>query len=265
MLDSAHQKTTVTLHGKTFISTRPFGKSEELNGILKKYGAKLIEFPMIELSEKKCDSLSSSVLANLDNYSHIAFTSAYGFEFFYKKISRHNHFESLLSKIKIASIGYKTSVIINNYGLTIDFDGKAKTGNEFSDKFSQYLVGKNANLIWATGSLSPDNFVKKLSKVASVTRINLYENNPPSDVDVRILNMINGKEYDIIILASPSAFNNLSLLVDTQSLKVVCIGSSTANAAKKGGVKPLAVANEPTPQGIEDAILDYYQKNYTHK
>ena len=63
----------------------------------------------------------------------------------------------------------------------------------------------------------------------------------------------------MIILASPSAFNNLYAMVESKELKTVCIGHTTALAVEKQGITPLAVANEPTSEGIFQAIVNYYR------
>ena len=86
MVESFRKDIAVSLKGKCFISTRPVGKSNEIKVLLEKYEAKLFELPMIELSELDCDDMCSKILANYTAYSHIAFTSTFGFEFFCQKI-----------------------------------------------------------------------------------------------------------------------------------------------------------------------------------
>ncbi|MGQ1786211.1 MULTISPECIES: uroporphyrinogen-III synthase [unclassified Saccharicrinis] len=259
MVDSPQKKTTVSLKGRCFISTRPPGKSNELRDLLKQHGAELLEFPMIELSELECDEVCKDILANYCHYTHIAFTSAYGFEFFYQKISKHQHFEKIIATFKIASIGYKTSALIRRKGLKIDFDANAKTGEEFARKLVKYLSGKKAHLIWATGYISPNNLMKKAGAVAQVTRVNLYKNELPDKIDSKLLQKIKQQQYDMIVLTSPSAFKNLFRLLEAKDLKVVCIGRTTASEVERHGVKPLAVADEPSSKGIAEAILKYYR------
>lgn len=259
MIDAQRKSTQVDLAGKCFISTRPLGRSDELRLLLQQYGAQLYDLPMIELSEIVCQDESAKVLANYDQYLHIAFTSAYGFEFFFNKIEKHNHFESIISKVKIASIGAKTSELIRSYGLEIDLDAHAKTGEEFAQILAEYLKGKNAHVIWATGSLSPDHLTNKVKKVADITRINLYTNQLPKTIDMNLVNKIKKHDYDMIVLASPSAFRNLYAVTASKELKVVCIGQTTAKEVTKYGITPAAIAKEPSAQGITNAVLNHYR------
>lgn len=122
-----------------------------------------------------------------------------------------------------------------------------------------YLAGKNARLIWATGSLSPNLLMEKISAVAQVTRVNLYQNTLPKNIDEALLQRIKEKKYDMIVLTSPSAFKNLFKIMNTKELCVVCIGRVTAFEVERHGIKPLVIANEPSSKGITEAILEYYK------
>ena len=55
MVNSVTNDTHLSLQGKCIISTRPAGKSYELSQLLNNYGASLLELPMIELTEIKCE------------------------------------------------------------------------------------------------------------------------------------------------------------------------------------------------------------------
>ena len=114
MLKVSQRNTEAILNGKCFITTRPYGKSIHLAEILSGYGAQLLELPMIELSEVACDEHECELLNAYKNYTHIAFTSAYGFRFFYEKMSKSLFFEDLIASLKIVSIGYKTSELIKD-------------------------------------------------------------------------------------------------------------------------------------------------------
>ncbi len=259
MLDKSVQEISSLLSGKTFISTRPVGRAKELANLISLYKGSLLEFPMIKLKAVCSDTLNNE-FENLTSYSHVIFTSVHAFEFFIAKLKELGISKEVLGGIKVASIGYKTTEVISDFGLTIDFDAKAKTGEEFSTKFLNYIKNQNVSVLWPTGQLSPNHLVESVQKVGVIKRLDIYENSRPNDYNEELLGKIKSKEYDMIILASPSAFNNLYSIVESDNLKVVCIGDTTAKSVEKRGVKPLAIAQEPSAKGILNAILDYYQK-----
>lgn len=247
------------LKNKVFISTRPKDKSLELDQLLKQHEAKHFELPMIELNENADQDLIEHKLNDIQDYSHVAFTSANGFLFFHDKIEQLKDGKNILSTLKIASIGYKTSQLIKSYGYHIDFDGKTKTGYEFAKKLKAYLLNKNAKVLWPTGNLSPDVILNEIANTATWVRLNIYQNTMPTNISNELIELIKNDKYDMIVCTSPSAFNNLMKNTQQQNLKIACIGQITANAALTQGITPLCIAEEPNALGIFNAILAYYK------
>ncbi len=247
------------LSGKIFILTRPKGKSKELQLLFEKEGASVIELPMIDLSENKNNPDIEKTISRINNYTHIAFTSANAFYFFIESVSHYQNATNLLNKLNIVSIGYKTSEEIKAKGFNIKYDANAKTGKEFADKLYIYLKNKKARVLWPTGDLSPNHLIQKLKPIAEVFRLNVYTNTIPNHIDTSVIDKINLNEYDMIILASPSAINNLITLVSNKNLKAVCIGETTAEATLKQGITPLTIAKEPNVSGIFNAVYNYYK------
>lgn len=253
------------LKGKVFISTRPYGKSKELSDLLNSQEASLYELPMIELTYNDRFDDVNEILNILQKHTHIAFTSASAFAFFYHLLSKSSALIEILNHLKIVSIGYKTSECIKEKGLLIDFDAQAKTGKEFANKLAIHLQKNKARVLWPTGNLSPNYLVDKLELIAPVYRLNIYQNEVPKKINKNFLTRIEKGEYDMIIIASPSAFNNLITLVSNKTLNIICIGSTSATSVLKGGTKPLAIAKEPTALGIYNALENYYSKNLLTK
>jgi uroporphyrinogen-III synthase len=251
---------TSLLKNKVFISTRPSGKADDLKKLICQQGAQWYELPMITLEEIPTDEFTQSIFSNLNEYTHVAFTSANAFQFFYDKASKYPHFKDQLSKVKITSIGYKTSELIKSRGLTINFDANVKSGEEFAGQLALFLKGENAKVLWPTSNLAPNTLQKQLNDIATVTRINLYANQAPKNYDTHIIKLIKQAKYDIIICASPSAFHHLYAILKSKSLKIACIGNTTSKAVIKQGIQPLAIAKTPNAKGLYEAIIHYYQK-----
>lgn len=246
------------LRNKVFISTRPKGKSGELDAMLTSNGAIHMELPMIELRESIDEDITSDILINMQTYTHLVFTSANGFLFFMNQMRNFKDSNNILHSIKIASIGYKTTETILSKGYNIDFDANAKTGTEFAKKFKKHIAGKEARVLWPTSKLSPNIIPDSLDGTAHITRLNIYTNNNPTNIDYKLVNRVKSDAYDMIICASPSAFFNLIDVVKNKNLRIACIGRTTAEAVKNHGITPLCVAKEPNALGIFNAITKYY-------
>ncbi|TLX73422.1 uroporphyrinogen-III synthase [Labilibacter sediminis] len=249
------------LNGKIIISTRPQGKSKDLQELLQKHGATLYELPMIELSGSQNTDEINKVLKQLKSFTHIAFTSGNAFRFFYDKISKTAFYKENLEHIKIASIGYRTSEIIKNYGIQIDFNANARDGREFAQKLAHHIGNEKANILWPTGNLSPNTFIENLKSNMQIARLNIYENTAPKNVNHELLTLIQNNQYDMIIIASPSAINHLSNYIDINNLNITCIGQTSASAVRAKGLQPKAIALEPNANGLLQALIQYYSQN----
>ncbi|MGH6915932.1 MAG: uroporphyrinogen-III synthase, partial [Geminicoccales bacterium] len=65
---------------------------------------------------------------------------------------------------------------------------------------------------------------------------------------------------DALTFASPSALRNYIELAGNQLLRsrpVVCIGETTAGAAREAGVPEPVIAPRPSTGGLIDALLEY--------
>ncbi len=240
---------------KIIISTRPKGKSEDLKNLFEAEGYSLIEFPMIDIQAVVLDNTIKKALHTLDKYSYVAFTSANAFRFFHNFLVELDLVNYFMDVVKIASIGYKTSKVIQSQGYSIDFDAQAKTGHDFARKFKQYLnKDKTNHILWPTGNLSPNFLENTLQQEYNVKRINIYKNTYPDKVDKSIADSINSNQYHMIIVASPSAIINLNRTIPIKDIKIACIGNTTAQAAIDLGINPTVIANEPSAMGIFNAV-----------
>ncbi len=240
---------------KIIISTRPKGKSEDLRNLFEAEGYSLIEFPMIDIHAIELNDAIKNKLNTLYQYSYVAFTSANAFRIFHDFLIDLNLVDFFRNRVKIASIGYKTSKIIRSYGYSIDFDTQSKTGHDFAKKMKSYLnSGSSYHILWPTGNLSPNILADTLQPECKVTRIDIYENTYPENVDKNIANSIHSNDYHMIIVASPSAIINLNRTINIKDIKIACIGNTTAKAAIDLGIKPTVIAEEPSALGIFNAV-----------
>ncbi|TKG96017.1 uroporphyrinogen-III synthase [Puteibacter caeruleilacunae] len=251
---------TLPLLNMEFISTRPKGKSDDLKDKLSSLGADLIEFPMIEIQEKKLTKDEELILLNLQEFSHLVFTSANAVNIFIKNIHRLKIDLNRLSRLVVASIGPKTTEALEQKGIQVDLKEAATTGLEFAEILATKLKGQENNILWPTGELAPNHLPNTLKTIAPIKRINIYNTLCPENTDSNLINKIINNQYSAIILTSPSTFYHLlEVMKDkiiTSSLKLICIGLTTAKAVKEAHIEPLAIASKPSSEGILSTIIE---------
>ena len=251
------------LGGKTFISTRPAGRSEKLQEFFSEQGATLIEMPMIDIRKAQLSLREIELVSHSDQFGWLVFTSTNGVIHFFDHLKDITGSIKLSGKTRIAVIGSETGSELKKFGHVAHFISKGSTGRTFSDELRKLLKKKPHKVLLPTGNLAPDTIEKRLEDVARVSRINVYNTEMPDIINYEALKRIEEDDYEMVIFTSNSGFNNFYLTakdkINMNSLRVACIGSTTAGAVAETGVKPLVTARKMNSQGIAEAILDYYK------
>lgn len=251
------------LENKVFISTRPAGQSAELESLLSEESATLISMPTIEIRPLELDEFSWLQLKNLESFNWIVFTSPNGLRFFFDRLFDLQKHYGLPEQLKIGVVGKKTAAHLECYGTSAEFINLGNTAEEFAADFIN-RVGTGERVLFPIGNLARSVIEDRISKKAICTRVLFYETVMPSEISNEALSLIISNQYDMIILTSPSGCSNLLQLVsgkmDTATLRLVCIGQTTAAEVIRSGLEPLITAGMANSQGITSAIINYFQK-----
>lgn len=248
------------LENKTFISTRPQGQNDELKALIGMHGGKLLELPTITITPNELESSAIQILQNINQFSWIVFTSPNGIRYFFKNLENINGNHQLPPSIKTAVVGNKTLQVLKEFGHQATLLNPGTTGAELAKEMLK-VVNPEEAILFPEGDLARSVIAKTLSKIASCTQIVLYRNKLPETIDQDILQIIVDDLYHSIILTSPSSFNNLVIALNNRislnKLRLICIGTTTANEVIKNNIKPISTAAMTSSQGIVDAILQH--------
>lgn len=251
------------LKNKLFISTRPKGKSGELKHLFESEGAKMLEFPLIEIEPVSLSDHEKKQLSNLDIFHWLVFTSPNGVKFFFQQLEAIIGNKSLPKTLQIGVIGSKTEKILSTFGYTAAFVNPGNTGEHFAKAFSEKLREQStrSNVLLALGNLARNVIQEKLEKEANGVRIDVYKTVAPDNPKKNILQLIQEGQYEMIIFTSPSGIENFmehSKNINSEKLRIACIGEITSRAAAKAGINPLVIAENPSAKGIVNSIIKFY-------
>jgi len=251
-----------TIAGKTFISTRPAGRSDLLRKFFNAHGAELLEMPMIEIRKAHLSPKETDIVENSGNFDWIVFTSSNGVVNFFDHLKDIKGSNETGIDTRIAVIGENTGSWLSAYGHTAHYVSSGSTGEAFSEELRRLMAGKKASVLLPVGNLASGIIEERLRGTAEVCRINVYRTEMPSRIDYEILKIIGEDKYEMVIFTSGSGVNNFCRAaagrIDLHSLRIACIGTTTAGALESKGIKPLVTATEMSSGGIAGAILDYY-------
>lgn len=251
------------LKNKLFISTRPAGRSDEMKRLFETAGAQLLEMPLIKTEPLAISAEEEKLLATIGQFDWLILTSANGVHFFFEKFSKISDKQKLPEHLKIAVIGNKTKNKLEKYGYQPGFTNPGNTAEDFSEAFLKHLQKekKHPNILLALGNLARMVIQDELKNSANCTRIDFYTTVIPDSIDQNIMQQIKEDRYEMLIFTSPSGIKNFLKINGNKhaaTLRVACIGETTAHTAKENGIEPLVIAEEASAKGLVDSIINYY-------
>jgi uroporphyrinogen-III synthase len=251
------------LRNKIFISTRPEGKSDDLQQIIESNGGLVYEMPMIEVQAEEISLEGKEKLLPDNKYEWIIFTSANGIKYFFEHLKIHTG-NTNIGKAKIAIIGLRSAKTLLKYGYSTDFINSGNTAKDFAKELKILFGSSRPNVLLPLGNLAGTTIETELTNIANIHRINVYKTVMPKTINYEVLEMIKEDNYAMIIFTSPSAFNNFSLItkdkINIKKIRAACIGPTTSSALIENGIKPLLEAKNMNSSGIANAIVKYYNE-----
>ncbi|HEY4784417.1 MAG TPA: uroporphyrinogen-III synthase [Bacteroidales bacterium] len=252
------------MKNRIFISTVNANKSAEVKRVFEPHGATIIDFPMIEIIAADLSSVRGVISRNED-FEWVIFTSTNGASYFYTFLQEISGHRNLSKNTRIAVIGQSTAKVVKKLNRTPDFIGTGNTAEDLADELIEKDLITGLNILLPLGNLAPDTVQNRLSKVASVTRINVYKTVRAKYIDHSKIDLIKDDRYDLILFTSPSGVENFVVTMGKENihpnLRVASIGKVTAQAVEKQGLKSLITSEVSTYEGLMEEIVKYYESN----
>ena len=251
------------LQGKIFISTVSAHKSVEIRNIFEPLGATVVDFPMTELMAVDQTHAIQSAICQIEKFNWIIFTSANGVKHFYRLLNQIGKVSKIPSGVKIAAVGVKTALELKNAGRNADYIGSGNTAENLVNELLEKESMAKLNILLPLGNLAPDTLHIRLSKIADVTRIDVYKTLKTVVTDNEPVERIKNNRYDLVLFTSPSSVNNFADAVGpeniTPELRVASIGRVTTRAAEQYGLICIITAETSTYEGLANEIINYYK------
>lgn len=226
--------------------------------LLENEGYLLLEMPLIEIIPAALTKNDIDTIKAINQFDWIVFTSPNGIRIFF------DHYQSVTGNtrlpplLKTAVVGKTTQKILATYGSNATLVNPGNTGKELAEAMLG-VIQPNQNIIFPEGDLARGEIIEILSAKARCTRLVVYENRMPENIDQKLIQQIIDDRYDFIILTSPSGFLNLKKVfenrIDMQKLRLISIGTTTTAEIENHGLRPYGTALMSNAQGIVKTIL----------
>ncbi|MCJ7785253.1 MAG: uroporphyrinogen-III synthase [Desulfobacterales bacterium] len=247
------------------MTTRARDQSSEFATKLRNLGAKVIEFPTIEILPPTSWKEVDRAIDRLKSYDWAIFTSANGVHFFWQRLIDKGKNHPLLSSLKICAIGPATAKQLEEKGMRIDYIPKEFIAESILKGFEKMdLRGKR--ILLARAKEARDVLPKGLKKMgAEVDVVEAYRTVNPRGGTKRLIHLLTNEIIDVITFTSSSTVNHFMELLKGVDLKkvlkgitIACIGPITAQTAKKWGMRVQIQPKEYTIPALVREIAKYF-------
>jgi len=227
------------MNTKTIIVTR--AKSEDLSfeKLLLENGWTVISFPTIEISYLK-PNLNTT---QLQNYSHIVFTSQNGVIGFFKLLGE----TSISLQTQFVCIGAKTAKTLEQFGYKANILSKGNTAEDLSNELKNLHIKNTDSILLSVGKKAGTVIEKSLNGFCKMTRLEVYNTIQAQSISQQYIEIIKNGLFDLVIFTSPSTFENFIAITgaSTQLLheKIACIGTTTAGKVLEIGFQPKLISS----------------------
>jgi len=250
------------LFGLRVLVTRSREQASSFVRSLRELGAAPIELPAIDIQPTEHLETLDAALHNLSSFDWVVFTSANGVRATMGRLLNSGNDVRVLGNTRICAIGPATERALRTYGLLAD----VMPPKFISSTIVQELgaVGINqARIALFRSDIAPTEIVDGLDALgASVESFVAYKTVPAPHRAEELRGLLDRREIDVLTFTSSSTVANFMSAVGEERAVVVrnipsiCIGPTTAGAARNAGLHVESVASDYTVEGLVSAVVD---------
>ena len=247
--------------------TRAPEQAGELIRALELHGAVVFLLPTVGFAPVADMQELDAAIRGIEEHDWILFTSANAVRFLCQRCRELGVEPRSLQTAKplVGTIGPATAKAASAEGLRVDYVAKDHGGVSLAREMADWVAGRS---IFLPRSDRADGRLPEALREsgAQVTEVVAYRTTIPETLDENIVSRVRHGDVEAIVFASPSAFRNLCLFVSAHELaalskriQFVAIGSTTARALREAGIRVDIEARESSPNGLAEAIINFYQ------
>jgi uroporphyrinogen III methyltransferase/synthase len=263
------------LGGRTIVTTRARSQAAVFTDLLERFGARVLQCPMIEIVEPESYALLDQAIEDLYGYDWIIFTSVNGVDSFLRRLIERGHEVDELDETRVCAIGQATAESLREARVHVDVVPVHSKAEGIFSALEEYLGGASClsglNFLIPQAAVARNYLPNTLENAgARVDVVPAYRTVPPNSSDRRRLEaLLNGGGVDCITFTSSSTVINFARLFDTndlgpilQGVAVACIGDVTASTVLDYGITCDIMPPEYTIPALASAIAHHFNPGH---
>lgn len=243
------------LHGLRVVVTRPAHQAGPLTAALAEAGAAVVALPVVEVQPPADGGAGlASALAASHRYRWLVCTSANAVRAVMAVVRDGRD----LGGVRLAAVGDATAEALARAGLVADLVPAEASATGLVDAMPPPPPagdGPTPAVLFPRSSAARDTLAAGLrAKGWAVDEVEAYRTGCPEPGTLPPAALAGARQADVVTFASPSAVANYTAVVGPVTAPVACIGPVTADAAARAGMEVAAVAADPSPAALVDAL-----------
>ena len=246
-----------SLRGKKVIVTRPADQARRLLDALTALGVEPLICPTIR-TEAAALSEFGPHRDQLGSYDWLFFTSENGVRYFFAAIEQLGLDLRAVAGVRFAAVGAGTADRLASYFLNADFVPTTYRADAMLEAFCKQQTVAGQRILRIRGDKATTSLEDGLrARGAMVDTVLAYQIRPAT-IRPDILDTLRVEGADAITFTSGSAVESFEQLVSDHdlhaSVKAICIGPITADAAERLGWQQVIIADESSVAGLIDCV-----------
>jgi uroporphyrinogen III methyltransferase/synthase len=250
------------LFGKNIIITRAREQASSLTSALSEYGANVLEFPTIEISEPDNMTELDNAIDNIKKYNWLIFTSVNGVKIFFKRLFQKNKDSRALSGLNICAIGPKTAETFEAFGIKPDFIPEKYQAEYIIEGLKKRGL-KGMKFLLPRAKVAREILPEKIKELGGeIDVVTVYKTVLPDTNKEEVINYLKNGNIHYITFTSSSTVKNFFEMFKNEpvknwlkKVKLVSIGPITSETLREQGFAPSIEAKKFTIEGIVEAII----------
>jgi uroporphyrinogen III methyltransferase/synthase len=256
------------LFGKGVVVTRSRTQASQLSAQLAELGARVFEFPAIQVEPADSYRQLDAALENLSGYDWLIFTSVNGVEYFLKRLRENGGDIRELKGIKLCAIGPATARVLEELELRIDYVPAEYRAEAIIAGLRQRGI-KGQRVLIPRAESAREILPEELAGLgAEVEVVPAYKTVRASGNAEELRQLFKEKRVQLVTFTSSSTVNNFVELLGKDDLSslmggvvIASIGPITAKTAEKHGLISQIVPREYTIPALVEAIGEWFNKS----
>jgi uroporphyrinogen-III synthase len=259
-----------SLAGKIVVNTRAPEQSQELTDALEALGAEVWQLPLVSFAPPKTFAELDAALLQFPKFDWVLFTSQNAVRFVFRRgCEVKPRRDKQPARPLVAAVGAATAQAARNLDIRVDYVAQHQSGESLAAELRDKMAGMKVFL--PRSDRADDRLPSALRAAgAEVREVVAYRTTIPESIDPKILESIRKAEVDVVVFASPSAFENFRAVIApavaqelSKQVRFAAIGPTTSAAVREAGARVAIEANESSAAMLAEAIAEFYEKSST--